>query len=63
MYMCIFRKENGTHVLSSIPLKIKKKFFNMSKITSFNPVLQRDGQKNSHAVNYQTDINFYQPLS
>ena len=35
----------------------------MSKITTFNPVLQRDGQKNSHSVNYQTDINFYKVLS
>jgi hypothetical protein len=35
----------------------------MGKITTINPVLQRDGQKNSHAVNYQIDMNFYQPLS
>jgi len=60
--MSISKKENGTLGLTSIPLKNQKKFFNMSEITSFNPVLQRNGLKNSHVVNYQIDINFYRTL-
>lgn len=60
--MCIFNKRNGTHVQSSIPLNKLKTFFNMSKITSINPVLQRNGLKNSHLINYQSNINIYQYL-
>lgn len=48
--MCIFNKENGTPPLSNVPLKILKKFFDMSKFKPINPVLQRNGQKNSHAL-------------
>ena len=62
MNMSTFNKENGTHPQGNIPFKILKKFFNMSKITSFNPVLQKIGQKNSHAIYYQTDTRFYKLL-
>jgi hypothetical protein len=34
----------------------------MSKITTFNPALQRSGQKNSHVIYYQIDMNFYKLL-
>ena len=51
--MSIFNKENGTPPQSNVPLKILKKFFNMSKITSFNLVLQRNGEKNSHVLDYK----------
>ena len=63
MNMFIFNKENGTHLRGNIPFKTLKKFFNMSKITSFNPVLQKIGQKNSHALYYQIDTKFYKLLS
>lgn len=61
--MLIFKKENGTLVQSSIPFKNLKTFFNMSKITTFKPVLQRDGQKNSHAPHYKKDIKILTSLS
>ena len=61
--MCIFNKKNGTPPQSNVPLKTLKKFFNMSKITTINPVLQRNGLKNSHAIKYQTNINFNKTLS
>lgn len=62
MNMLIFNKENGTHRQGNIPFKTLKKFFNMSKITSFNPVLQKIGQKNSHIIYYQIDTKFYKCL-
>lgn len=61
--MSIFNKENGTHVQSSVPLKKSKKFFNMSKSTVINLVLQRNGDKNCHTINNQLDTNFYNSLS
>lgn len=60
--MCIFNKENGTHSQSVIPLKIQKKFFDMSKFKPINPVLQRNGQKNSHALYNLRDTNFFKLL-
>ena len=57
--MCIFRKRNGTHVLSSIPFKNLKKFLDMSKITTNKTVLQRNGKKNSHVVNNNRDTEIY----
>ena len=60
--MLTFNKKNGINPHSYIPLEILKTFFNMSKITTFNPVLQRIGQKNSHVIYYQKFINFYKPL-
>ena len=60
--MRTFRKRNGTHVQSSIPLKNLKMFFNMSKITTIKPVLQRDGIKNSHLLNYQINKKIYNSL-
>ena len=52
MYMCLFNKKNGTLQIKSIPFKLKK-FFDMSKSTKINPILQRNGEKSSHAYNYQ----------
>lgn len=63
MYMCIFNKKNGTTRVSGIPLNKLKTFFNMSKITTFNPALQRSGQKNSHVIYYQRDMKFNKLLS
>jgi hypothetical protein len=34
----------------------------MSKITTFKPVLQRDGQKNSHSINYKIDTKIFTAL-
>lgn len=48
--MFIFNKENGMIPLRSIPSNNKKKFFDMSKITTTNPVLQRSGEKISFAL-------------
>jgi len=62
MNMLIFNKINGTNPQGNIPFKNLKKFFNMAKITSFNPVLQKIGQKNSHAIYYQIDTKFYKLL-
>ena len=59
--MLIFNKENGTHPISNVPLK-HKKFFNMSKINKINLVLQRNGDKKSHASVYQSNTNFFKIL-
>jgi hypothetical protein len=34
----------------------------MSKITTIKPVLQRDGIKNSHPLNYQINKKYYNSL-
>ena len=57
--MFIFNKKNGTHVQSSIPFKNLKKFLDMSKITTNKTVLQRNGKKNSHALNNMLVTEFY----
>jgi len=62
MYMCIFNKNNGAHPQSITPLNNVKKFFNMSKIITINPVLQRNGQKNSHALYNLRDTKNYKLL-
>ncbi len=59
--MCIFNKKNGTLPISSIPLKLKK-FFDMSKITKINPVLQRNGEKSSYALNIQGHTKYISRL-
>ena len=51
--MCIFNKQNGTLHNRMHPVKNLKKFFDMSKFKPINPVLQRNGGKNSHALYYQ----------
>ena len=51
--MCIFNKENGAHPMSCTPQNNLKMFFDMSKITTSNLVLQRNGEKNSHVIYYQ----------
>jgi hypothetical protein len=51
--MLIFRKNQRDNPKKYIPLIINKlKFFNMSKIKTKNPVLQRNGVKNSHTLIY-----------
>ena len=57
--MLIFNKKNGTHVQSSIPFKNLKKFIDMTKITTNKTVLQRNGKKNSHALNNKLVTEFY----
>ena len=61
--MIIFNKENGTHTACIIPFKNLKKFLDMSKITTNKTVLQRNGKKNSHALNNKLVTKFYQLLS
>jgi len=61
MNIPIFNKENGTHPISNVPLKLKK-FFNMSKINKINLVLQRNGDKKSHVIAYQSNTKFYNIL-
>jgi len=60
--MCIFNKENGTPPLRNVPLKILKKFFDMSKFKPINPVLQRNGQKNSHILYNLIDTKYFNLL-
>lgn len=48
--MCIFNKENGMIRNDNIPFNKPKKFFDMSKITKINPVLKRNGDKNSYML-------------
>ena len=56
--MLIFNKENGTYHSRLHPVKNLKKFFDMSKFKPINPVLQRNGQKNSHALYNLRDTIF-----
>ena len=60
--MLIFNKKNGTHVQSSIPFKNLKKFIDMTKITTNKTILQRNGKKNSHAINNKLVTTFYHSL-
>ena len=46
--MLIFNKQNGTLTIGRIPFNNLKKFFDMSKITTNKPVLQRIGKKISY---------------
>jgi len=48
--MYIFNKENGMIRNDNIPFKKTKKFFDMSKITRINPVLKKNGDKNSYML-------------
>ena len=48
--MCIFNKENGIIRNDNIPFNKPKNFFDMSKITKINPVLKRNGDKNSYIL-------------
>ncbi len=59
--MRIYKKENGTHPIDNVPLKLKK-FFDMSKITTINLVLQRNGEKNCYLITYQRDTNSHSAL-
>lgn len=59
--MPIFNKENGTNPISNVPLKLKK-FFDMSKSTTINLVLQRNGEKKNHVPIYQADTEFFKSL-
>jgi len=55
--MSIFNKENGTIPLRCIPFRKTKKFLDMSKITTNNPVLQRSGAKISFVL-IINELNF-----
>jgi len=48
--MTIFKQKNGTSLVGNIPFNNKKKFFDMTKITSLNPILQRNGVKSSYGL-------------
>ena len=61
--MTIFNKKSETPTTAKSRYLITKiKFFNMSKITTINPVLQRNGEKSSHAFNNQRDIKIIETL-
>ena len=60
--MLIFNKENGTYHSRLHPVKNLKKFFVMSKFKPINPVLQRNGQKNSHALIKIINTEILNPL-
>ena len=50
--MIIFKKKTARHPVNNISLNINNlKFFDMSKIITKNPVLQRNGVKNSLHLN------------
>ena len=53
MFMSIFNKENGMIPLRCIPFHKTKKFLDMSKTTTNNPVLQRNGAE----ITYMLIIN------
>jgi len=58
--MCIFKKEIARHPTREISLFInQKKFFDMSKITSQEPILQRNGIKNSSSRSISTRYGSY----
>jgi hypothetical protein len=62
--MSIFIKEIARRLQSKISLFInQKKFFDMSKITSQEPILQRNGVKNSLSYcksdSYKTKLDGY----
>jgi hypothetical protein len=57
--MCTFNKGNGTHPNRMHPVNNLKKFFDMSKFKPINPVLQRNGQKNSHAPYNLRDTKYF----
>jgi hypothetical protein len=51
--MCIFRKNKEIRPQRRISLNINNlKFFDMGKITTNNPVLQRNGVKNMYITEY-----------
>jgi len=55
--MRIFKKEIARHPTREISLFInQKKFFDMSKITTQEPILQRNGIKNSY--NYSISMSY-----
>lgn len=58
MNICTFNKGNGTHPYRMNPVKNLKKFFDMSKFKLINPVLQRNGQKNSYTLYNLRDTIF-----
>ena len=55
--MAIFRKKNSESLINKTSLFINKlKFFDMSKITTKNPILKRNGVKNS--TTYSLSITY-----
>ncbi len=59
--MTIFIKENGTSTTSNIPFKLKK-FFDMSKTTKSNLILQRSGAEKRYVVDIKLFTKYYNPL-
>jgi len=56
--MSIFNKKTARRLQSYISLFINNlKFFDMSKITKSNPVLQRNGVKNSYICSISISYN------
>jgi len=51
--MCIFIKKQRDSQKGNSRYLLTKTFFNMSKIKKVKPVLQRNGIKNSHPIEYQ----------
>lgn len=58
--MTIFKKENGTSTTSNIPFK-HKKFFDMSKTTKSNLILQRSGAEKRYVLDIKLFTNFTRP--
>ncbi len=50
--MRIFNKNSETTQAANLAIKKLKKFFDMTKSTTNNPVLKRNGAKNSCAYSY-----------
>jgi len=53
--MCIFNKNSETTYTANLAIKKLKKFFDMTKSTTNNPVLKRNGVKNSFIASYSED--------
>jgi len=59
--MITFREENGTRTTGNIPFKLKK-FFDMSKITKSNLILQRSGAEKRYLIDIKLFTSFYKFL-
>ena len=56
--MIIFENKTARSTTNTISLNINNlKFFDMSKITTKNPVLQRNGAKNSYTCSISATYN------
>jgi hypothetical protein len=50
--MYIFNKNSETTHTANLAIKKLKKLFDMTKSTTNNPVLKRNGVKNSYTISY-----------